>query len=41
MNFEDNCQVKGCNQKASKLGTNDTGSIIEMCGNCWHNKYKQ
>lgn len=40
MNFEDRCGIKGCDRPAKKLGSGDTGNIIEMCNDCWDKKYR-
>ena len=40
MIFEDKCKMPGCFNEADKLGTNNNGAIIEMCKECWHDKYK-
>ncbi len=37
--IEDKCEVAGCENKAEKLTSTDT-KFIQICGDCYQDKYK-
>ena len=39
MQDTDKCKVLDCNNNATRI-TSDETSIIKICDECWHKKYK-
>ncbi len=37
----DVCEIKGCNQKASRVGSLPESGIIDMCTDCYQKLYKR
>lgn len=37
----DICEIKGCDKKASRVGSLPESGIIDMCADCYHKRYKQ
>jgi hypothetical protein len=38
--FSGFCEVKGCGNKATRLSGHQSGPIIDICDDCWHEQYK-
>ena len=39
MDFEDYCEMKGCDNVATRITTTETKMIL-ICETCWKNKYR-
>jgi len=38
--FSDQCQVNGCDKKATRIGSLPESGIIDMCTDCYEKIYK-
>ena len=38
--FSGFCEIKDCNNKATRLSAKADGGIIDICDTCWHMEYK-
>jgi hypothetical protein len=38
--FSDICQENNCNKKASRITSKPEGGIIDVCSDCWNDRYK-
>lgn len=36
----DLCEIRGCNKKASRVGSLEETGIIDMCSDCYEKLYK-
>jgi hypothetical protein len=37
----DFCEINGCDKKASRVGSLPESGIIDMCADCYQERYKQ
>jgi hypothetical protein len=37
----DLCEIEGCGKKASRIGSLPHTGIIDMCADCYQERYKQ
>lgn len=40
MNYEEVCEMKGCNNEATRITSTESKYIV-ICDKCWHEKYKK
>ena len=38
--FSGKCEIKGCDKKASRIGSLPESGIIDMCSDCYERLYK-
>ena len=38
--FNDICEKKDCNKKATRIASKPEGGIIDVCSDCWNKEYK-
>jgi len=38
--FSGFCEIKDCNNKATRISGKLDGGIIDICDNCWYEQYK-
>ena len=38
--FSGFCEIKDCNNVATRLSSRPEGGVIDICDTCWHDKYK-
>ena len=39
MSYVEKCEIKGCENEATRISSTETKYII-ICDDCWHDKYK-